>query len=127
MIFAGGTYVDNDINNQFAAGRNCRNDAPTSLTRKRLSDRTLNNVLDVLLGDSLGLPRSAKSTWSPESTLRSPSPVQWTAQTLDWGNESAGRHGNLQIFRRGGDNLFWQVGDMDSACFILVAFGDDLE
>lgn len=127
MIFAGGTYVDNDISNQFAAGRNRRNEDPTIPTRKRFSDETLNNVLDVLLGDSLGLTRSAKTTWGPESTLRSPSPVQRTTQALDWGNKSAGRHGNLQIFRRGGDNIFWQVGNMDSACFILVALGDDLE
>lgn len=127
MIVASGAYVDKDISNRFAAGKNQGNEDPTMSTRKKSSFRTLNNVFDVLLGDSLGLARSAKSTWGPESTLRSPSPIQWTAQALDWRNESAGRHRNFQIFGRGGDNRFWQVGNMDSACFILIALGYYLE
>jgi hypothetical protein len=126
VIFACGTNVDNNISNQSCCRRNTRTDALPCQTRTRFT-RPLDNILDVLLGDSLRLARGAKSTWGPESALGSRSPVHGTAKALNWGNESAGRHGNLQVFRRGGDDLFWQVGDMDSASFILVALGNYLK
>lgn len=47
--------------------------------RKASRRSGLDNVLDVLLGDSLRLARSAKSTWGPKSALRSPSSVHWSA------------------------------------------------
>lgn len=81
----------------------------------------------MLLGNSLGLTRSAKSTRSPESTLRSPSSIHRTAQSLNWGNEPAGRYGNLEILGRAGNYLCWQIRDVDSARLILVALGNDLK
>jgi hypothetical protein len=80
----------------------------------------------MLLGDPFRLTRGSNSTGSTETTLRRSLAIWWASQALDRRDNAAWGHWDLQILGRCGNDLFWKVRDMDSACLVLIAFGDDL-
>lgn len=93
---------------------------------RKVRNLILNNIFNMLLGNSLRLTRGTNSTWSTETTLRCSLAVLWTAQALHGRDHAAWGHWDLQILRRCGNDFLWEIGDMDSACLVLIAFGNDL-
>lgn len=69
----------------------------------------LGNTMSVLLGNTMSVLSGGCQTGAG-----------------DRADDTAGWHGDLDIFGRAGDHLRRKVGDVDALGFVLVRCGDDL-